>query len=80
MPEKLIVYDGGRRGFGVSGLSGNIYKMQKGAMENLKELRQRKAISISFYLLMIVFYQVKYIRRILICKMEKNEKNTDVCK
>ena len=46
---KLIVYDGGRRGFGVSGLSGNIYKMQKGAMENLKELRQRKAISISFY-------------------------------
>ena len=37
LPEKLITFDAGRRGFGISGLSGNLKEMQRGLMDNFKE-------------------------------------------
>lgn len=71
MPEQLIIFDGGRRGFGVSGLSCDLRGMQDGFMKNLKELRERKSISLFFYIWVSVFSQLKYFRRIMICKLEK---------
>lgn len=71
MPEQLIIFDGGRRGFGVSGLSYNLKGMQDGFMKNLNELRKRKSISLLFYIWISVFSQLKYLRRILICMLEK---------
>ncbi|MEY8409844.1 glycosyltransferase family A protein [Lachnospiraceae bacterium 62-26] len=69
MPNQVIVFDGGRRGFGVRGLSGDLKGMQKGFMKNIKELRKRRSISLPFYLWVSAFSILKYIRRIIICKL-----------
>lgn len=71
MPQQVVVYDGGRRGFGVSGLSGNLKEMQAGFMKNLKELRQRNSIGLLFYIWVSAYSQLKYVRRIVICKLER---------
>lgn len=71
MPEQLVVFDRGRRGFGISGLSGNIKAMQDGMRKNLKELHDRKSIGTIFYFLILIYSELKYIRRKIICKMEK---------
>ncbi len=71
LPEKLITFDAGRRGFGISGLSGNLKEMQRGLMDNFKELYERHSIGLAFYLFIVIFSKLKYIRRILICKLEK---------
>lgn len=71
MPEQLITFDSGRRGFGVSGLSANLKGMQDGQRKNNRELFDRKAITFPFYVFISAFSELKYIRRIIICKMEK---------
>ncbi len=71
LPKQLVVYDNGRRGFGVSGLSGNIRKMQEGYRLNLKELFEKKRISLGFYFMVSIFAELKYFRRIIIVKVEK---------
>lgn len=70
LPKQIITYDGGRRGFGVSGLSKNLKEMQDGFMKNLKELRKRKSISLMFYLWVSIFSELKYFRRIIIYRLE----------
>ena len=66
LPEQLIIYDGGKRGFGQNGLSGNLKEMYKGNIKNLKELSKNKNISALFYISMRMFYFLKYIRRLAI--------------
>lgn len=80
MPDKLIVFDGGKRGFGVAGLSSNLKEMNKGELLNFKELYNRKSINILFYIWIVLFCKLKYIRRIVICKRDKYEKNISICK
>ena len=70
-PDQVISFDGGRRGFGISGLSGNLKEMQKGGLQNFRELYERNSISFVFYVCIVAFSQLKYLRRIFICKMEK---------
>lgn len=67
-PERLIIYDGGKRGFGSRGLSANLAGMYEGNLKNIRELKNEKVISIPFYVFLRVFYYVKYIRRILISR------------
>ncbi|WP_203268580.1 glycosyltransferase [Streptococcus uberis] len=71
IPVQLSIYDGGKRGFGVSGLSGNIKAMQEGVRANMKELRQQKNISLIFYLFITCYNEMKYLRRILIMKWKR---------
>ncbi|MTB61755.1 glycosyltransferase family 2 protein [Streptococcus uberis] len=71
IPNQLSIYDGGKRGFGVSGLSGNIKAMQEGVRANMKELRQQKNISLIFYLFITCYNEMKYLRRILIMKWKR---------
>lgn len=66
LPEQLIEYGHGKRGFGDSGLSGNLKAMQLGMVKNLKEMRSLGYISKQFYYLMRVFYVLKYWRRIIL--------------
>ena len=68
LPEQLIEYGYGKRGFGVSGLSANLKEMYSGNKKNIKEVYKAGYISLMFYFRMRLFYYAKYIRRILITK------------
>lgn len=72
LPELLIEYGFGKRGFGGSGLSGNLKGMYEGNVKNLKELRELKYISSLFYYQMRIFHFAKYIRRIILATFTKN--------
>lgn len=70
-PEKVVEYDGGKIGFGGSGLSGNLYGMQDGQRKNISELMQANKISMSFYLFIKIFIELKYLRRCVLSRMRK---------
>lgn len=71
IPNQLSIYDGGKRGFGISGLSGNIRAMQDGVRANMLELLNRKEISLLFYLFITCFNEMKYLRRVLVMKWKR---------
>ena len=70
LPELLIIYDGGKRGFGSRGLSANLVGMYKGNIKNIRELKDLQVISYSFYLFLRLFYWIKYVRRVIISKWQ----------
>lgn len=72
LPDQMVIYDGGKRGFGGKGLSGNMHEMHKGNLKNIKELLTLGYISKAYYLALLVLYQIKYCRRIFIAKISKN--------
>ena len=74
-PERLIIFGNGKAGFGVSGLSANLKGMYKGNVENIQRLMQRRSISIPFYLFLRIFYWIKYMRRVLITHIKRNNFN-----
>ena len=63
--EELLLLDGGKRSFGVSGLSANLQEMEKGFVKNLKEMLYLKRIGFSEYLIYFAFYKAKYIFRVV---------------
>lgn len=65
LPEKLVEIDFGKEYFAQSGLSSHLKEMHQGTLQNIRELRQAKAISFFFWLEMRIFYQLKYYRRCL---------------
>lgn len=67
--KQVIWFGHGKRGFGVSGLSGNVKAMHQGNIRNIKFLKERKLISTAFYLFLRVFYQIKYVRRVLLSRV-----------
>jgi glycosyltransferase involved in cell wall biosynthesis len=69
--EKLINYGQGKFGFGESGLSANLIKMQKGELRNLKYAFQNNYITFFTYLLAIIYSILKFFRRVLIVKFRK---------
>ena len=70
-PEKVVEFDGGKRGFGGSGLSGNLQGMQDGLRKNILELKKQKRISTGFYLILKLFIELKYIRRCILYKVRR---------
>lgn len=68
LPEHLVQIGHGKRAYGDSGLSGNLKAMQQGYVENLRELRRDRVVSLHSYLALRVFYTLKYLRRIVISK------------
>ena len=62
--EELVIAGAGKRSFGVSGLSANLYEMEKGFQKNLRDMYHSKRISFWEYLIYFAFYKVKYIFRI----------------
>lgn len=75
LPYKMVIYDGGKPNFGYSGLSSNLRGMQRGVIKNIKELRQNNLISPTFYFFLLVFNNIKYLRRITIVKLTNIKKN-----
>lgn len=70
-PDKVVEFDGGKRGFGGSGLSGNLQCMQEGLRKNIFELKQQRKIGIWFYVIVKIFIELKYIRRCILCNVGK---------
>lgn len=54
--------------FGESGLSANLKEMHKGNLRNITILYRQKNISVGFYLFLLMFYELKYFRRIILSK------------
>lgn len=66
LPDALVIFDGGKRGFGGSGLSGNLQKMQQGMRRLIREAYKSKKInSLEFYSIAI-YNEFKYIIRQII--------------
>ena len=64
--EDLVFTGAGKRGFGESGLSGNMPAMYNGEILALKGARNRHQISFLEYLGFYIWLSVKYVRRIFI--------------
>lgn len=71
LPEQTITYGFGKSGFGDSGLSANLEGMYKGNVKNLVEIHRLGYISTPFFYLMRFYQWMKYIRRIILCRLRK---------
>jgi len=64
--ESLVFVGGGKRTFGVSGLSADLAAMERGFIKNLKEMYMLKNINSFQYILLRLFYKAKYL--FLLCR------------
>lgn len=76
LKEKLYIPDNKPK-YGHSGLSGNLWKMEKGDLNNYTKLFRKKIISPHWYIISICFSLIKYIKRVLVTffrrfKLRKN--------
>ncbi|MFN3444237.1 MAG: glycosyltransferase family 2 protein, partial [Bacteroidia bacterium] len=60
---------GGKPDFGHSGLSSDLWAMEKGELKNIKDCLHLNVINIMEYPLYVIFSLVKFIRRVLIVKL-----------
>ncbi len=58
--EELIVAGGGKRTFGVSGLSANLKAMEKGFQKGLRDIKQLGYINFPQYVLYFLYFKLKY--------------------
>ena len=65
-PKQVVLYGDGKSGFGVSGLSANIYEMHKGLLKNFREMRDLGYISTPYFYFAVLIENIKYIRRKII--------------
>ena len=72
MPDDLVVTGDGKPSFGYSGLSANLKAMNAGVIKNINEMYYLQYITIVGRFLLIIFEKVKYLRRILICKLRRS--------
>lgn len=66
MPEKLVSYGIEREYYGQSGLSSHLKEMNEGRKQNFKILRKEHKISFVFYMAMMLFSEIKLLRRKII--------------
>lgn len=63
--ESLVITGGGKFHYGQSGLSSNIYEMEKGELSNLYFFFKLKYINFFEYFSLVIFSLLKFIKRIL---------------
>lgn len=68
IPDSLVITGRGKPNFGVQGLSANIDAMEKGVNITLNRAYKNNQICFLEYLVGVVFYKMKYIRRVLIAR------------
>ena len=66
--EVLVDYSGGKKGFGISGLSSKIKFMHNGELKNLFNAYQRGQFNFVFYFFVFSYSYLKYFRRFLLTK------------
>lgn len=67
---KLVNYSGGKRGFGYSGVSSNLKGMQSAELINLKMAYDKNYINYFWYIIVVLFSNLKYALRILRTKFK----------
>lgn len=60
LAESLLFAGGGKRSFGVSGLSSDLKSMKKGYRKNIDELLASKRLNYFQYFLLRILYELKY--------------------
>lgn len=68
MPEELVIYGGGKPSFGTSGLAANLSKMHDGEKKNLFYVFDKGHISYLAYIILGIYSEMKYLRRIFIIR------------
>ena len=66
LKESLVIAGGGRADYLKNGLSGNLWKMQKGELNNINEGFKTGLINIFEYVFIWAFSNIKYCRRLLL--------------
>lgn len=66
MPESLVITGSGKHNYGESGLSGNLAAMHQGTMVTINKMLSANNISNTKALVFKIFYQIKYVRRLII--------------
>lgn len=61
--DSLVVYDGGKRGFGGPGLAGNMIEMHLGEMNTLKKTLKSRSISYWKFIFFYMYNNLRYLRR-----------------
>ncbi|MFP3593559.1 glycosyltransferase family 2 protein [Chryseobacterium sp. SIMBA_038] len=69
LAEELVFTGGGKKSFGVSGLSANLPEMEKGIQKNLREMYENKRINFIEYISFFCFSKIKFFVRILKTKI-----------
>lgn len=70
-PMTIVIYDGGKKGFGERGLTSNLNEMHRSEMLNLEHFNKSGIIGSVSTQLMKLFYKTKYLRRVIISKGNK---------
>lgn len=70
MPESLVITGGGKSNFGEKGLSANLKKMHLGYLKIILKCRGSNKINTTSYILYYLFYNLKYLRRLLITRLK----------
>lgn len=68
MNEVLVDYSGGKKGFGISGLSSKIKFMHDGELKNLFNAYKRGQFNFIIYFFVFTYSYLKYFRRFLLTK------------
>ncbi|QCX53880.1 glycosyltransferase family 2 protein [Elizabethkingia sp. JS20170427COW] len=63
--EDLTLTGSGKKSFGVSGLSANLWEMEKGFRKNLKEIYQNHRLNLGEYIFFFAFQRLKYYWRLI---------------
>ena len=74
--EVLVDYGNGKGGFGVAGLSADLWKMELGELANIRRAWQRTDCSLVVYAGATVFSFVKFMRRLLIRRLSGAARST----
>lgn len=69
--KSLVITGGGKPNFGYSGLSSNLWEMEKGELKNIRLALNMKVINIIEFIFLYFYSLVKYIRRIFIVSLRK---------
>lgn len=75
VPKVLVDYDGGKQGFGASGLSANLIEMEKGELRNICRVHSRGDCGFGLLVVAIFYSLIKFVRRISIFSLRRLSKN-----
>jgi len=64
----LVITGDGKHHFGESGLSSNLWEMEKGELKNIKDSYRLGIINIFEYPLLVIFSILKYLRRVFLVR------------
>lgn len=72
--QVLIDYSSGKAAFGESGATAKLWRMQIGELRNYFRALKRGHLNILLYMLLIVFSFLKFLRRVVLTKIKRQQK------